>query len=47
MLMIALAVTLSSCELAGGIFKGGVTVGIIIVLVVVFLVLWLVRKGRR
>jgi hypothetical protein len=44
---LALAMTLSSCELIGGIFKAGMWVGILVVVVVVALVLWLVNKGRR
>jgi hypothetical protein len=44
---LALAMSLSSCELIGGIFKAGMWVGILIVVAVVGLVLWLVSKGRR
>lgn len=43
---LALLLTLSSCEVIGGIFKAGVWVGIIIVVLVVVLILWLVSKGR-
>ncbi len=40
--------TLSSCELVGDIFKGGMYFGIILVVVVVALVIWLISKiGRR
>jgi len=47
MLVIAMAVTLSSCEVVGGIFKAGVGVGIFIVILVVILIIWLVSRGRR
>jgi hypothetical protein len=35
---------LSSCEVIGGIFKGGMAVGILLVVVVIALIFWLVRK---
>lgn len=44
---IALAVTLTSCEVVGGIFKAGFWTAIIIVVVVIALILWLVGRGRR
>jgi hypothetical protein len=47
LLALATAMTLSSCEVIGGIFKAGVWVGILLVLVVVGLILWLVGRGRR
>ncbi|WP_316734854.1 hypothetical protein [Pedobacter aquatilis] len=39
-----LCTTLSSCELAQGIFKAGVWSGIIIVVIVVALVIWILSK---
>jgi hypothetical protein len=45
--VLALATTVSSCEVIGGIFKAGVWVGIIIVVLIIGLILWLVGKGRR
>ena len=45
--MLAMAVTLSSCEVIGGIFKAGYWSAIIVVVVVVALILWLVGRGRR
>jgi len=45
--VLAMAVTLSSCEVVGGIFKAGFWSAIIIVVVVVALILWLVGRGRR
>lgn len=43
----AVAMTLSSCEVIGGIFKAGIWVGIILVVAVVALIMWLVNRGRR
>lgn len=40
------AFTLSSCAAIGGIFKAGVWVGVIVVVVVVALILWLVGRSR-
>jgi hypothetical protein len=45
--VLAMAMTLSSCEVVGGIFKAGMWVGILVVVVVVGLILWLVGRGRR
>lgn len=45
--LLAMAVTLSSCELVGDIFQAGFYVGIIIVIVVVILIVWLVNRFRR
>lgn len=39
--------TLSSCELIGGIFKAGFWTAIILIVLVVALILWLVNRGRR
>jgi hypothetical protein len=39
--------TLSSCEVVGGIFKAGFVTAIVIVVIVVVLILWLVNRGRR
>jgi hypothetical protein len=38
---------LSSCEVVGGIFKAGVWTGIIAVAVVVFLIIYLISRGRK
>ncbi|MGN6163098.1 MAG: phosphatidate cytidylyltransferase [Flavisolibacter sp.] len=45
--MMALVTMVSSCEVIGGIFKAGVWVGIIVVVLIIGLILWLVGKGRR
>ena len=44
---LAVAMTLSSCEVIGDIFKAGIWAGIILVVLVVAVILWLVRKMRR
>lgn len=46
MLVLMLAMTTAGCELAGGIFKAGVWVGIMMVALAVGLVLFLVVKVR-
>jgi uncharacterized membrane protein YkvI len=40
-------VVFSSCSAIEGIFKAGVWVGIIVVVVIVALVLWLLGKARK
>ncbi|WP_019986634.1 hypothetical protein [Rudanella lutea] len=50
LLLIALTLTLSSCDIIGGIFKAGAWTGIIGLLLGVALVIWLVSRlfgGRR
>jgi hypothetical protein len=46
-LALALTMTLSSCEVIGGIFKAGFWTAIILIVLVVGLILWLVGRGRR
>ena len=46
LLAMASAMTLTSCEVVGGIFKAGVWVGIVLVVLVVGLILWLIGRGR-
>ena len=41
-----MAVGISGCEVIGDIFKAGLWVGIIIVVIIVALVVWLIRKFR-
>ena len=43
---IAMVMTLSSCEVVGGIFKAGFWTAIILVVLVIILILWLVRRMR-
>ena len=44
LVLVALATTLTGCEIAGDIFKGGIWVGVIGVFVVVAIIFWLVSK---
>lgn len=44
--LLLLLTTLNSCRVIGDIFKAGVYVGVIVVLVVVFLIFWLISKFR-
>ena len=46
-IFVMMAVTLSSCELIGDIFKAGMWTALIIIVLVVLLVGWLFRKLRR
>jgi hypothetical protein len=46
LLILATALALSSCQVIGGIFKAGVWVGILLVVLVVGIILWLVGRGR-
>ncbi|MBD0285897.1 MAG: hypothetical protein ICV79_10810, partial [Flavisolibacter sp.] len=46
MLLIAMAVTLSSCDLAKGIFKAGFWTAIILIVLVVGVIIWLVGRMR-
>ncbi len=43
----AIATTVSSCEVIGGLMKASFFAGIIVVVVVLLLIIWLVRKMRR
>ena len=45
--IVAMAMTLSSCEVVGGIFKAGFYTAIILIVLVIVIILWLVRRGRR
>jgi hypothetical protein len=44
--LLTLAVTVSGCEIVGGIFKAGMWVGVIMVLLVVALIVWVMKKAR-
>lgn len=43
-LLLASAMTLSSCEVIGDIFQAGMFVGVLIVVVIIALVIWLFRR---
>lgn len=45
--LLGFAMLSAGCDLAGGIFKAGFTVGIIVVVLVLVLITFLVRKMRR
>lgn len=46
-LLMALSITLTSCEAIGGIFKAGMWVGVIVVVIIIALVLWLLGKAKK
>jgi hypothetical protein len=46
LLALAVAMTFSSCQVVGGIFKAGIWVGILLVVLVVGVILWLIGRGR-
>lgn len=45
--LMVLMVSLSSCEVVGGIFKAGMWTGFLIIVVVVGLIIWLISRGRK
>ncbi|GAA4434953.1 hypothetical protein GCM10023188_26500 [Pontibacter saemangeumensis] len=45
-LLVLLTLTLSSCDVIGGIFKAGAYTAIIVIVLVVVLLFWLFRKFR-
>jgi len=47
LLLLVILLSLTGCEVIGGIFKAGVWVGILLVLVVLAGVFWIVGKLRR
>lgn len=46
-LMMLMMVSLTSCEVVGAIFEGGVVVGIIIAVIVIGLIFYLFRKMSK
>lgn len=46
-LFLLLALSLSSCEAIGAIFKAGVWVGIIIIVIIIIIIAWIVRKASK
>ncbi len=46
-LFLLLALGLESCEVIGDIFKAGVWVGVILVILVVGIILWIVGKAKK
>lgn len=47
MLFLASTFLLSGCEALGDIFKAGMWVGVVVVVLIIALVLWLIGKMRR
>ena len=47
LLIAFLAMSVAACEVIGGIFKAGVWVGALAVLLVVVVIVWVVAKARR
>lgn len=47
LVLFVLAVTVSGCSVVGGIFKAGLWLGAIAVILVVVLIMWIVGKARR
>jgi hypothetical protein len=47
LLIVLLAVSAAGCELIGGIFKAGIWVGAIGIILIVFLVIFIIGKMRR
>ncbi|WP_345252973.1 phosphatidate cytidylyltransferase [Flaviaesturariibacter amylovorans] len=43
---LAMMITLSSCDVIGSIFKAGMWIGIILVVLVVGIILWIANKFR-
>lgn len=46
-LLFALAITLSSCEAIGSIFKAGMWTGLIIVAIIIAIILYFVNKSKN
>jgi hypothetical protein len=46
-LLLAMIVTLSSCELIGDIFEAGFWTAIIVIVLVIGLIIWLLNRFRR
>jgi len=46
-LLAMISFSLGSCQVIGDIFKAGVWIGVLLVIVVVGIILWLVGKARK
>lgn len=46
-LFLVLMITASSCQAIAGIFKAGVWVGIVIVVIIIALILWVISKMKK
>ena len=47
LLAVVVAITLTSCELAQGIFKAGFYTAFIVIIIVVGLIIWLISRFRK
>jgi uncharacterized membrane protein YdbT with pleckstrin-like domain len=45
--LFAIIITLSSCEAIGGIFKAGIWVGVVVVVLIVGIILWIISKAKK
>ncbi|HEY9342088.1 MAG TPA: hypothetical protein VIQ23_10935 [Hanamia sp.] len=46
-LLIFMSVIFTSCEAIAGIFKAGMWVGILIVVIIIGIILWIIGKARK
>lgn len=46
-MFLLMLLTVTGCDVVVGIFEAGMWVGIILVILIVFLVIWLIRKFMR
>lgn len=46
-MFLVMLITFTGCDVVVGIFEAGMWVGIILVILIVFLVIWLIRKFMR
>ena len=46
-LLLMITVSMSSCEVIGGIFEAGIWTVLIVVVIVIAIILWLVSRFRR
>ena len=45
--LLAITATMSSCEVIGDIFKAGVWVGVLLVVVVLAIIFWIISKAKK
>lgn len=45
-LILLLAMSASGCEIVGGIFKAGIWVGAIIVILIIAVIMWIINRAR-
>ncbi len=46
-ILFLLSAILNSCEAIGGIFKAGMWVGVVVVIIIVALIFWLINKFKK